>query len=75
MMNIIQFYISKGKKYYVANSVNLPIVTQAKTLDKLTENIKETVELFFENENSKDLENSKIPSVLINYELPNKIYA
>lgn len=45
MKHIIQFHISKGDKYYVAQGVDLPVITQGKTLDELTENIKEAVEL------------------------------
>lgn len=48
MKNIIQFYINKGEKYYVAQGVDLPIVTQGKTLDELMKNIKEAVELHLE---------------------------
>ena len=45
--HIIQFQISKGERYYVAQAADLPIVTQAKTLDELTENIREATELYF----------------------------
>ncbi len=46
MKQIIQFQISKGDKYYVAQGVDLPIITQAKTLDELTKNIQEATELY-----------------------------
>lgn len=49
MKHIIQVYVSKGDKYYVAEGVDLPIVTQGKTLDELVENIKEAIELHLEN--------------------------
>lgn len=45
---LIQFHIFKGEKYYVAECTDLPIVTQAKTLDELTANIKEALELHLE---------------------------
>jgi len=45
MKNIIQLYINKGEKYYVAQGIDLPVVTQGKTLDELMKNIKEAVEL------------------------------
>jgi len=45
MKNIIQFYINKGEKYYVVQGIDLPVVTQGKTLDELMKNIKEAVEL------------------------------
>lgn len=47
MKNIIQFSISKGEKYYIAHAIDFPIFTQAKTLDKLMENIKEATGLHF----------------------------
>lgn len=34
MKHIIRFHISKGESYYVAQGVDLPIVTQGKTLEK-----------------------------------------
>ena len=40
MKHIIQVYVSKGDEYYVAEGVDLPIVTQGKTLDELVENIR-----------------------------------
>jgi predicted RNase H-like HicB family nuclease len=48
MKKIIQFNVEKGEKYYVAHSADIPVVTQALTLDELTTNIKEATELYFE---------------------------
>ena len=75
MKNIVQFHISKGEKYYIAEGVDLPVVTQAKTLDKLARNIKEAVDLQLENEDCKELGFSSKPSVLVNFELPSQVYA
>lgn len=75
MKSIIQFSIQKGKKYYVAEGVELPIVTQAKTLDKLASNINEAVSLHLEGENLTDLGLIQRPSVLVNFELPQIAYA
>jgi len=76
MRKIIQFYITKGDGYYTAESVDLSVVTQGKTLDELTSNIKEAVSLHLEGENLVDLGLEKEPSVLINWELENnKVYA
>ena len=36
---MIQFRIYKGEKYYVAECIDLPIVTQGRTLDEVIENI------------------------------------
>ena len=70
MRSIIQFNISKGDKYYVAEGVNVPVVTQALTLDELTKNIGEALELELEGENLAELGLVPKPSVLVNFELP-----
>lgn len=66
---IIQFHISKGDKYYIAEGIDLSIVTQGKTLDELADNIKEAVELHLEGENPADFDIGPNPSVLMNFEL------
>ncbi|MCK4387034.1 MAG: type II toxin-antitoxin system HicB family antitoxin [Candidatus Pacebacteria bacterium] len=75
MKSIIQFQISKEGNYYTASGVDLPVVTQAKTLDELTRNIKEAVNLHLEGEDLTEYNLTPKPSVLINFELPNKVYA
>lgn len=72
---IIQIQVSKGDSYYVAEGVNLPIVTQAKTLDELMYNIQEAVELHLEEEDLDELEIAAEPAVLANFELPIKLHA
>ncbi|MBI2446906.1 MAG: type II toxin-antitoxin system HicB family antitoxin [Parcubacteria group bacterium] len=69
MKNIIQIHIYKGEKYYIAEGVDLPIVTQGKTLDELAQNVKEAVGLQLENEDLSALDLSPHPSVLMNLEL------
>lgn len=75
MKKIIQFHIYKGDKYYVAQGVDLPVVTQGKTLDELTKNIQEAVELQLEGENLADFDLASEPSVLVNFELAAKVNA
>jgi len=75
MKKIIQFYTHKGEKYYVAQAIDLPIVTQGKTLDELTENIKEAVELQLEGEDLADFGLSAQPSILLNLELEAGVHA
>ena len=75
MKNIVQIHIYKGEKYYIAEGVDLPIVTQAKTLDELVKNIKEAVELQLAGENLSDFNLAPNPSVLLNLELPNRLHA
>ena len=75
MKSIIQFQITKGDTHYTANGIDLPIVTQAETLDELTKNINEAVSLHLEGENLSNLNISAHPSVLVNFELPANQYA
>ena len=75
MKSIIQFSVVKGESYYVASGLDLPIVTQGKTLDELTKNLKEAIELHLEGENLTELGLSPNPSVLVNYELVTEIHA
>lgn len=75
MKRIVQFHIVKGKKYYVAQGVDVPIVTQAKTLDELTKNIQEATDLYFEGEDTKEFGFAPSPSVLVNFELPAAVHA
>lgn len=75
MKNIIQFHIYKGEKYYVAQGVDLPVVTQAKTLDELANNIKEAVELQLEGENLEEFDLVSKPSVLLNLEIEANVCA
>ena len=69
MKRIIQFRIYRGERYYVAECIDLPIVTQGKTLDEVVENIKEAINLHLEDENLEDLEIHPDFSVLVNLEL------
>mgnify|MGYP001605066623 FL=1 len=75
MKHIIQFHIYKGDKYYIAQGVDLPIVTQGKSLDELTENIKEAVEVHLEGEDLASLNLTPEPSIMVSFELETKAYA
>ena len=75
MKHIIQFHISKGESQYVAQGVELPVVTQGKTLDELTHNIEEAVGLQLEGENLADFGLAPEPSILVNFELDTKVHA
>ncbi len=69
MRRIIQFRIYKGEKYFVAECIDLPIVTQGKTLDEVVENIREAITLHLEDESLEELEISQDFAVLVNLEL------
>lgn len=70
MKTILQFQISKGNEMYIAECASLPIFTQANTLDELVKNIKEATDLYFEDESVEEAGYSRVPSLLVNFELP-----
>ena len=70
MKKIIQFSISKGDKYYTAEGVGVPVFTQGLTLDELVTNIKDAVELHFQDEDFSEYGFAPNPSLLINFEMP-----
>jgi len=75
MKKIIQVHIYKGDKYYVAECLDLPVVTQGKTLDELVSNLKEAITLQLEGENLSDFDLVAEPSVLANLEVDSSAYA
>ncbi|MBS1514020.1 MAG: type II toxin-antitoxin system HicB family antitoxin [Bacteroidetes bacterium] len=70
LSNFINVIIRNGEQgYYVAECLEVNIVTQGKTLDELIENLKEAVELFFEDENPADFGFSEKPNLSIKMEI------
>lgn len=75
MKHIIRFHISKGESQYIAQGIDLPIVTQGATLDELMKNIQEATALQLEGENLADFDLAPNPSLLIDMELPTVVHA
>jgi predicted RNase H-like HicB family nuclease len=75
MKQIIQVHIFKGDHQYVAECLDLPVVTQGKTLDELAKNLNEALELHLAGEDLAQLGLVKNPSVLASFELPPLAYA
>jgi len=69
MKRIVQVKIFKGEKYYVAECLDLPVVSQGETLDEVVANIKEAIELHLEGEDLKEWGILPDFSILINLEL------
>ena len=65
----VQVHIYKGDKYFVAECIDLPVVTQGKTLDELAENLKEAIALQLQDENPADFDLVEKPSVLASFEV------
>lgn len=51
LQKTIKAIIKNGEQSgFIAEAVDIPVVTQGSTLDEVAENLKEAVELFFEGE-------------------------
>jgi predicted RNase H-like HicB family nuclease len=75
MKKIIRIHISKGEKQYVAECLDLPVVTQGKTLDEVTENVREAITLHLGGEDLAELDLAEEPSVLASFELELPMHA
>ena len=69
MKRTIQVRILRGEKQYVAECLNLPVVTEASTLDELAANIREAVALHLEGEDLTELGLASDPTILATMEL------
>ncbi len=65
----IQVRISKGDNLFVAECLDLPVVTQAATLDELAKNIQGAIRLHLDGENLAELGLSADPTILATMEL------
>ena len=69
MNKTIHVRISRGETQYVAECLDLPVVTQARTLDQLASNIREAISLHLEGENLLELGIAEDPTILATMEL------
>ena len=69
MKHTIQVRIARGDSQYVAECLDLPVVTQAPTLDELAVNIREAIGLHLEGEDLAELGFSADPTILATMEL------
>lgn len=61
--------VFRGEKQYVAECLDLPVVTEAPTLDQLALNIQEAIALHLEGEDLAGLGLSSNPTILATMEL------
>ncbi len=54
---------------YVAECLEIPVVTQGKTLDEVTRNLREAVALHLEGENLEELGLAPSPTILVTFEM------
>ena len=69
MKRTIQVRISRGDHQFVAECLDLPVVTQASTLDELASNIREAIALHLEGEDLADLGIAANPTIIATMEL------
>ena len=69
MSKTISFKISKKGKYYTASAIGFFIVTQGKTLDELSKNIREATELYFEDNKNLKIQKNIFNSISLNMPL------
>ncbi len=68
LQHTIKAFIKKGEKYYVAECLEIPVVTQGYTIDETVSNLEEAVALHLEDENLEDLGIASKPTLLITME-------
>jgi predicted RNase H-like HicB family nuclease len=65
----IQVRAFRGDRQYVAECLDLPVVTQAPTLDELASNIREAITLHLDGEDLAELGIADDPTVVVSFEL------
>jgi predicted RNase H-like HicB family nuclease len=69
LQHTIKAFIRKGEKYYVAECLEIPVVTQGKTLDEAAANLREAVALHLKGENLEQLGLAPNPTLIITMEM------
>ncbi len=65
----IRAHIRKGEKYYVAECLEIAVVTQGLTLDETVSNLQEAVCLFLEDEDPEVIGVVRDPRILLTMEI------
>ena len=69
LQHTIKAWVRKGAGYYVAECMEIAVVTQGKTLDETLDNLREAIELHLDGENLSDLGLAANPTVLVTMEV------
>ena len=69
MQRTIKAYIRKGDTHYVAECLEISVVTQGKTLDETIANLQEAVGLHLEGEDPAEFGLAPNPTLLVTIEL------
>ena len=65
----IKAIVRKGEEFYIAECVEIAVVTQGHTLDETVVNLREAVSLHLEGEDLAEFGLAPNPSILLTYEL------
>ena len=69
LQHTVKASVRKGETHYVAECLEIAVVTQGETLDETLENLREAVALHLEGENLAELGLSAAPTILVTMEL------
>ncbi len=69
LRHTIKAFITKGVRLYVAECLEIPVVTQGKTIDETVENLKEAVALHLEGEDLAEFGLAPNPTLIITMEV------
>jgi predicted RNase H-like HicB family nuclease len=75
MRHIIKAFITKGESHYVAECLDVNVVTQGTTLDETLANLEEAVALYLDGEDLAELGIAPNPSLLVTLELEPLVHA
>ena len=69
LQHTVKASVRKGETHYVAECLEIAVVTQGETLDETLANLREAVALHLEGENLAELGLSVAPTILVTMEL------
>ena len=69
LQHSVKATIRRGDDYYVAECLEIAVVTQGKTLDETVENLREAVGLHLEGEDPAEFGLANDPWILLTFEL------
>jgi len=72
MRQVLTAYVHKGESQYVAECLEVDIITQGETIETAIKNLQEAVDLYFEDERIEDFHLSDTPSLLFSLEVEGK---
>lgn len=68
LQHTIKAFIREGEKYYISECLEVPVVTQGRTIDEVVANTREAVALHLEGEDLERLGLAPNPSLIITME-------